>query len=142
MSVVFNEVFPYSDNRFVDENGVKSEYFELLNLGAAEADLSGWIFSRDGDPEKVWTLPSGFTISPGAHRAVYAFSGSEDPNYYPYALLNEAARMTLTGPEGEVIELTYPDANAHRGASYARDPDGGTSWDWTTTLTPGTPNVH
>ncbi|MEY3213923.1 MAG: hypothetical protein RIT28_4404 [Pseudomonadota bacterium] len=142
LSVLFNEVLPYSDGRFVDENGVKSEYFELLNVGAAEADLSGWIFSRDGDPTREWTIPAGFTIAPGAHKAVYAFSGSVDPDYYPFALVNEAARLTLTGPEGEVIELSYPDANDHRGQSYSRAPDGSETWVWSDTLTPGTTNVY
>ncbi|MCK6515568.1 lamin tail domain-containing protein, partial [Myxococcota bacterium] len=127
-----------------DPNGQKSEYFELLNTGAATADLSGWTVSRDGDTTKDWLIPAGFTLAAGEHKVVFAlYQGDKiDPSYYPYALPNESSRLTVTSPDGVVLSETYPDATSQLGKSYARSPDGGSSWAWTATLTPGASNVH
>lgn len=96
---------------------------ELINLGAAAADLSGWQLADDATfpPEQTYVFPPASTLAPGAYLVVVAQSG------LPFALEGETETLTLADGRGATQDaVTFAVADA--ATSYCRLPDGADAW--------------
>jgi len=125
--------FPYSTsillNEFLPAPSVDgSEFIELINMGGAAVDISGWLLDDADGGSAPQTLPSGTTLGPGEIRA-FNFNG----------LNNTGDTARLLWPDGRVADsYTYDDSDEN--ISVARVPDGG-GWTECGTPTPGAPNT-
>jgi len=105
-----------------------SEFIELINMGGAAVDISGWLLDDADGGSAPQTLPSGTTLGPGEIRA-FNFNG----------LNNTGDTARLLWPDGRVADsYTYDDSDEN--ISVARVPDGG-GWTECGTPTPGAPNT-
>lgn len=122
-TVLLSELFP--DPEGSDEDG---EFIEIMNAGAADADVSGWVLETS----------SGRTFALTARVATlgrYAFSFADTR----LPLSNAGATITLRNQSGDIVDaVSYP-GPAKTGRAYARD--GAGSWRWTTFATPGSENA-
>ncbi|MCK6523241.1 lamin tail domain-containing protein [Myxococcota bacterium] len=142
--IVLNEVLSYNLAAYKFNGGRAVDYFELANLGDAEADIGGWLVTRSPD-EVSWEIPFGTLLAPGALLVVVA-SSTPVSSYenFGYNLNHEVdlnlALTDLDGVERDAVVVMTADNVAD--TAFARRVDGDFSWAWTTTLTPGEPNVH
>jgi lamin tail-like protein/phytase-like protein len=60
---------PVADVRINEVRSDPTDTVELVNIGAATADVSGYLF-KDNDDAHIWALPSGTTIPAGGHLAL------------------------------------------------------------------------
>lgn len=124
--------FPYPTaillNEFLPAPSVGgSEFIELINVGGAAVDISGWLIDDAEGGSAPQTLPSGTVLQPGEIRA-FNFSG----------LNNTGDSVRLLWPDGRVADsYTYDDSDED--ISVARVPDGG-GWTECGTPTPSAPN--
>jgi hypothetical protein len=142
--VVLNEVFSHNLAQYKFGGGRAVDYFELANLGDADADIGGWLVSRDPDPV-TWEAPFGTMLPAGAVLVVVA-SSTPVSSYenFGYNLKHEVdLTLTLADPGGAVMDsVILLTADNVGDTAFARRVDGEFAWDWTATLTPGAPNVH
>ena len=144
--VVLNEVFTYNVAQYKFGGGRAADYFELANLGDADADIGGWLVSRDPDAVS-WEVPFDTKLTAGAVLVVVAISGGAAPSGYEnfgYNLNHEVdLTLTLTDPSGAVMDsVLLPTGDNKEDVAFARHVSDDFAWDWTVTLTPGAPNVH
>lgn len=145
--IVFNEVFTYNVAQYKFGGGRAADYLELTNLGDAEADISGWLISRDPDAY-TWEVPFGVSLAPGALYLVAAVGGggATVSGYDNFDRnLNHEVDLTLTVTDATGVvkdSVTITAADNVQDTAFARRVDGARDWVWTATLTPGEPNVH
>ncbi|HEY6737012.1 MAG TPA: lamin tail domain-containing protein [Candidatus Saccharimonadia bacterium] len=106
------------------------EFIELYNSSDQPVDISGVVVKTGASLTTKHTLKQ-HIIQPFS----YASFRSADTKI---ALSNAGSSVQLAAPDGSAIggAVTYP--KAITGASWAFD---GETWAWTTTLTPGLPNI-
>jgi hypothetical protein len=105
-----------------------SEFIELINVGGAAVDISGWLLDDADGGSAPQTLPGGTVLQAGEIRA-FNFDG----------LNNTGDSVRLLWPDGRVADsFTYDEADEN--ISFARVPDGG-GWTECGAPTPGTPNA-
>lgn len=118
--VILNEVLanPESGN----------EWVELYNNGSSSLDISGYKIDDIEGGSSPFTIPQGTTIGP--HNYLY-FS-------FTSRLNNDGDTARLLNSSGQVLEEhAYQDSQ--KGVSFAKDSN--SSWQETTTLTPGAANI-
>jgi hypothetical protein len=107
----------------------EGEFIELVNLGAAPAEMSGWLI-RVGSDGKEFALPIGELA--GGGRLALPYSETK------ITLTNGGMVLELVGPDGLTKDVATYEDEAEEGVAYAKSGDG---WFWTTTPTPGFSNV-
>ncbi len=122
-------------NEVESNGGSPGDWVELINVGAAPVDLSGYVF-KDNDDTHVYVIPAGMTIAPGAHLVLDELNGGV--GQFDFGLgANDVAR--LFGPGGATLVDSYA-WTAHATTTYARCPDGSGAFVTSTTSTRGTAN--
>ncbi len=109
------------------------EFVELVNTGDEEADCAGW---RVADTASSYTLDAddGSTLVPSRGYLVLPRSRTG------ISLNNSGAEtVTMTSPDGTMVDRVTYEGPAAEGSSYSLSVDG---WGWTTTLTAGSENVQ
>ncbi len=140
-AVVINEIM-YNPISGLDDD----EYVELLNRGAAPADLSGWRFESGIS----FTFPAGTSVSPGGYLVVAKNAARLLTNYpqlnasntrgnYGGVLANSGERLTLSKPDDvvstnalgnrvtNVIHIAIADVTYGTGGAWGAWADGGGS---------------
>ena len=108
-----------------------NEWIELYNSGSAAIDLNGWQVDDGEGGSSPYILPSGTVISAGGYLVLPRLQTK-------IALNNDFDAVRLIRPDKTIQnQINYKDPP--EGASYARDSVG--SWQYTTSLTPGSVNV-
>ena len=107
---------------------------ELLNTGAAAADLSGWsVTDEHWTPDHTYTFPDGATLAPGAYLVL------EKGTHHAFGLGDEDA-VALRDADGVLIdEVSWGDGAAD--VSYCRLPDGDGPFHSCTPATVGQENL-
>lgn len=143
-SVVVNE-FLASNNSFgVDENGENDDWIELYNSSDDPIDLAGYrITDNLGDPQK-YVIPSGSpattTIPAHGYLLIWCDSQADQgPLHTGFNLSAGGEDIGVYDPSGSALtELTYTTQTTD--VSYGRTTDGGSTWGFLTTPTPGASN--
>jgi len=123
--ILINEVAPQPATTSADE------FIELYNSGSIDVDLSNWQLDDIADGgSSPYTIPAGTTIAAGSY---LIFNNSVS-----HISLNDngdwARLIDPNGDEKSAVNFT----STNRGQSYSKFAD---SWQWTTTLTLGMPNI-
>ena len=92
-----------------DENGVCHDYVILRNVSAADQDLGGWYLSDTQQMPRMWRLPDGLSLAPGATLTVHCsgLNRSEDFNHLHtnFKLSSEGEQVMLSNPSGQAMDL-------------------------------------
>lgn len=126
-SVVINEFVSSNRTGLADEDGLRSDWIELHNTGAAAVDLDGWSLSDDPANPRRWTFAPGVLIAPGGHLLVWA-SGKDRPGQTNPArapgeisgLVTWLRADTLALSAGQAV-ATWPDASGR--GNHATQPN-------------------
>lgn len=132
--IAISEILAVKNGGPLDEDGEESDFIELVNLGSAVVDLTGWSFTeRRGEPGE-WTF-SGGSIAPGEYLVVFASGkdrqGANGNIHTSFKLASEGQYVGLydgDAPPRLVAEIAprYPPQRA--GVSFGRDGSGRLVW--------------
>ncbi|WP_449278985.1 lamin tail domain-containing protein [Leucobacter sp. GX24907] len=125
-SIVINEV--------IQSNDAIDDAVELMNIGDAAVDVSGWVVADDQDREPRLALPQGTVIEPDEFLAVTV----DVPGPEGFGLGKEDMARLLLPDGSEVDRFTW---SGHQPTSYGLNPDGVGDVAVTSEATPGAPNA-
>lgn len=113
-TIYFNEIQSTGD----------PDWIELYNYGDEDVDISG--FSVYDKEESRYALPSGHVIKPGDFLILNCNDQGSELNL-PFKLSSDGESITLELPDGKMIDhVVFPAMS--NGQTYARFPDGSTTW--------------
>ena len=139
-SVVINELMASNGSTVADPQGEFDDWIELLNMTAAQIDLSGMYLSDNRAKPKKWRFPDGTTLLAGGRLLVWADDDAEDsPGVHTNFKLSaggESVLLSDTDDNGNAVidVVDYPELG--RNESYARVPEGTGSFQATSAATP------
>jgi hypothetical protein len=137
-----NEVMASNSGLLLDDTGDAADWIEIYNGSAEPIDLSGHFLSDDLQQPQKHQLPASdaLVIPPHGHLVLWA-SGepSRGPVHLGFKLDVAGEPVLLTSPAGVFLDLiaTIPH---YTDISYGRAGDGGSSWGYFQSPTPGAPN--
>ena len=141
-----NEFMASNDAAFAGPQGDFPDWIEIYNAGDEAIDLSGYYMSDDlVDTSAMFEIPSTYpdSVTVAAHGYIlfYANKGQESSVLnLGFKLSGGGEQVGLWNPDREVIDsLTYGEQTTD--ISYGRYPDGGDTWEFMPTFTPGATNV-
>jgi hypothetical protein len=117
-----NEILPAPQDWDWDGNGVADhtdEWIELYNPMDRPLGLGGWRLADSSGI--VYSIPLGMTIPPGGRLTFYQAQTG-------FSLNNGGDTVTLTHPNGTVIDRMSYDHNPGYDETWCRLPDGGPTW--------------
>jgi Ca2+-binding RTX toxin-like protein len=117
-------------NEVESSGGTPGDWVELINNGAAAADISGYIV-KDNDDTHIFTIPAGTSIAAGGY-----YVADVDPIFG----LGAADSARLFAPDGTTLVDSYS-WTAHAATTYGRCPNGTGAFTTTTTSTRGAANI-
>lgn len=120
--ILLNEFLP-------SPSGGAPEFIELINLGTAPVNLSGWKLDDGEGGSSPFTIPAGTFIQPGQ---LLTFDA-------PVALNNDGDSARLLYPDGRVADEHTYERDPGEDTSWVRLPDGG-AWRDNGDPSPGQPN--
>ncbi|MBK8164502.1 MAG: CotH kinase family protein [bacterium] len=142
-AVVVNEYMSSNSATIADVDGAYSDWIELYNPGPAPFSLTGcWLSDNAGQPLK-WQFPQG-SVPAGGRLVVWA----SDKNgvrgggqlHTNFKLSADGEPVLLTAADGTTLLDQAPAVPLQADQSYARNPDGSSSWAVYAVATPGAPN--
>lgn len=124
-NIFINELLPSAQG--ADE---ENEWIELYNLNDFSVDLAGWKIQDSVGTKTTYIIPEGKTILANGY---LVFSRPETQ----ITLNNEQDTISLLTPSDKAVDsVSYPKATLNQ--SYSKTLS---SWQWSTTVTPGSKNV-
>jgi hypothetical protein len=132
-TLVINEILAQNNTTNVDEAGQYEDWMELYNTGSAAIDLEG--FQLTDDPEggvTPWAIPAGNSIDPGGWFLIWCDDdGGDGPLHADFQLQADGEDVALYDPKGAIVDEVSYDSQTPD-VSWARQPDGGDTWQATT----------
>ena len=122
-------------------SGTGSDWLEIQNAGAAEADLSGMGLSDDPLRPRKWLFPQGTLLAPGGYLQI-TLAGKNGSITGPLCAdlaLSDGETAVLALPDGTVLDSVAV-RDQWRGISYGRA-DGYSEYRYFSQPTPGKPNT-
>jgi hypothetical protein len=138
--LVLNELVSGNETGATDEADQNEDWIELVNIGDAAADLSGWSLTDALGEKDPWPFPDAQALNPGERLLVWADEDVDDGAYHAdFKLSGDGETLNLLNAEGEVVDsVSFPALNDDQ--AYARLPDGEGDWALSDTPTPGATN--
>jgi hypothetical protein len=144
--VVISEFLADNGSGIRDEDGARSDWIELRNLGIDPVSLAGWFLTDDVTQPAQWRFPPDVTLAPGAYLVVWA-SGKDRAVegrelHTNFSLARAGEYLALLDAQTNVIDVfepVYPPQQTD--ISYGRDLLDPESLGYFATPTPGAPNV-
>ena len=120
----------------------RGDLIELVNAGAAAADLSGWRLTDDPLflDEATYTFSQGTILAPGARLVLVEYNDAVDVGDFPFGVSSSKSETLLLADQGVVIVDAVTFDGALADPSSCRIPDGGDTWQ-TCVQTPGAANL-
>ncbi len=150
MPVSFNQNIDLSYlfiNEFMADNGItvagpdnnSPDWIELYNSGNQTIDLTGMYLTDDLADPTCWQFPEGTTIGPKEYLIVWADRDGGEI-YASFGLNANGEEIGLFDRDGEILIDSVQFAKQIQDVSYGRIPDGGSSWNYLLSATPGFSN--
>jgi Lamin Tail Domain len=138
--LVLNELVAGNQTGATDEAGQNEDWIELLNIGDAAADLTGWGLTDSFGEKEPWPFPETQALNPGERLIIWADEDLDDgPLHADFKLSGDGETLSLVNPDEEATdEVSFPALDDDQ--AYARLPDGDGAWDLSDTPTPGAEN--
>ncbi len=111
----------------------EDEWLEVVNIGASDLDLRGWLLDDvDDDGSPGYRIPDGHVVPARGHRVYFRRETG-------LALDDGGDRLQLVDPEGRTADAVAFGPSLPDGG-WARDPDGDGGWTDRLAPSPGQPN--
>ncbi|MBI4659625.1 MAG: lamin tail domain-containing protein [Verrucomicrobia bacterium] len=128
-----------------DENGTRSDWIELLNLGSDAVNLEGWYLTDDPALLTKWRFPE-VPLAPNSYLRVWASAkdraDAATPLHTNFKLASEGGYLALVDPAKEVVSSFGPSYPPQRpNISYGRDRVDPSLTGYFQSSTPGTTNL-
>ena len=128
-------------NELVSDPSEGADWIELVNLGGADVDLSGWGLTDKWADGERWDLPEGTVIRAGAYLLIAADDGdsAEEGLSAAFKLSSDGETVTLVDAAdalADEVELPALEADA----AWGRTPDGLGPWGLLDEPSPGSGN--
>jgi hypothetical protein len=116
-------------------------WIELYNPSEQEINLAGMYLSNDSTMLTRWQMPQDIGKIPAkGFKVVWLGSNDILSNQAPFKLDCDGGTICLSDKNGQLItSMAYPKAMSR--TAWARTSDGGDTWGWTDTPTPGATNA-
>lgn len=139
-SIVINEIVAANNTINTDVDGDYSDWLELYNDRATAINLNGFSLTDDATTPQRWTFPE-VMLQPGGFVLVWC-SGKENAGselHANFKLSRDGETVLLSSSDGALVDsLTFPAIPAD--FSYARVPDGSSTFVLTSDVTPAAAN--
>lgn len=141
--VIISEFLADNDSGIRDQDGARSEWLELRNLGEDAVSLNGWFLTDDAAAPTKWRFPE-VAIAPNGYLLVWA-SGKDRTGaelHTNFRLSEQGEYLALLDAQTNVVDAyapTYPQQRTD--VSYGRDLFDARLTGYFTKPTPGAPNV-
>jgi hypothetical protein len=134
-------------NEFMADNGItvagpngnSPDWIELFNAGNKTIDLTGMYLTDDLTDPTCWQFPEGTTIGPSEYLLVWADRDGGEI-YASFGLNANGEEIGLFDSDGETLIDSVQFVKQIQDVSYGRIPDGGSSWNYLLSATPGFSN--
>jgi hypothetical protein len=139
--LVINEFMADNGITLASPDGNSPDWIELFNTGSGAVDLTGMYLTDDLNDPTRWQFPDGTTLGPGEYLVVWADrSGGE--LYASFALDANGEEIGLFDSDGVTLIDSVVFLKQIQDVSYGRIPDGGPSWNYLLSATPGYSNQN
>ncbi|MCD4693031.1 MAG: lamin tail domain-containing protein [Calditrichales bacterium] len=143
-TLFINEFMASNDAAVTDENGEYDDWIEIYNAGSEPVDIGGMYLTDDLSDPTTWQIPAAYpdstTIQPGGFLVLWADKESEQ------GVLHLELKLSGDGEQIGLVQvvdtdtmfvdsLTYTAQTTD--ISYARFPDGSSTWKFFDQSTPG-----
>ena len=145
--IAISEFQAVNDTVIEDEDGDRSDWIELTNLGSQTVDLGGWALSDDPTLAQRWVFPAGTLIGPSQFLIVWAsdknraVAGAE--LHLDFKLKGGGETLALLRPDGSVAQdfgAGYPQQYGDISYGFEVRPGVGNVLGYMSAPTPGTFN--
>jgi len=139
--LVINEVMASNAGVVMSPATNFDSWIELYNPNTTAINLAGMYLSDDGGNLTRWKMPSNMGSVPAkGFKVVWLGSDDIKSDQAPFKLDCDGGTICLSNKNGQLItSVEYPAAMSR--TAWARTTDGGDTWGWTATPTPGATNT-
>jgi len=124
-----------------DEAGEFPDWIEIYNGTPGTIDLEGMYLTDDFQDLAKWRIGAGVSIEPGQYLIFYADDdGTQGVYHTNYKLSISGETIALIDSDGKTVIDSILFDGQFEDVSYGRFPDGGNSWSYQQSPTPGSPN--
>ncbi|PVX26551.1 MAG: hypothetical protein CW716_05765 [Candidatus Bathyarchaeum sp.] len=138
-SLFINEFMADNGITVAGPNGYSPDWIELYNAGTETIDLTGMYLTDNLNNPTRWQFPEGTTIGPEEYLIVWADADGGD-NYAAFGLDANGEEIGLFDSDGVTLIDSVTYVKQIQDVSYGRFPDGGSSWNYLLSATPGSSN--
>ena len=136
-----NELMSSNDSTAVDDNGLTSDWIEVMNVSGNPVNLSGYTLAKDQKATNVFEFPE-HVLQPGECAVVYADStlkqNAGEVYHAPFKLSSQGGTLMLFNASGTAVDsVNFPAMIADM--SYARQDQ--SVWSVSSMATPGMDNT-
>ena len=134
-----NELMADNGITIAGPDGSTPDWIELYNAGPQTVNLSGMYLTDDLTDSTCWQFAENTTIGPGEYLLVMAERNGGGP-YASFGLNANGEEIGLFDKDGVTLIDYVEFAKQIQDVSYGRIPDGGSSWNYLISATPGYSN--
>ena len=120
-------------------NGYSPDWIELYNAGTETIDLTGMYLTDNLNNPTRWQFKEGTTIGPKEYLIIWADADGGE-NYAAFGLDANGEEIGLFNADGATLIDSVTYVKQIQDVSYGRYPDGGSSWNYLLSATPGSSN--
>jgi hypothetical protein len=122
-------------------DGNSPDWIELYNTGSNTIDLTDMYLTDDLNDPTRWQFPEGTTIEPKEYLIVWADRNGGEL-YASFGLNANGEEIGLFDSDGLTLIDSVVFLKQIQDVSYGRIPDGGSSWNYLLSATPGYSNQN
>ena len=139
--LVINEIMADNGITVASPDGKSPDWIELFNTGNETINLTGMYLTDDLNDPTRWQFPEGTTLGPKEYLIVWADRDGGEL-YASFALNANGEEIGLFDSDGSTLIDSVVFLKQLQDVSYGRIPDGGSSWNYLLSATPGYSNQN
>ncbi|MFZ7138530.1 MAG: lamin tail domain-containing protein [archaeon] len=139
--LVINEFMADNGITIASPDGNSPDWIELYNTGSETIDLTGMYLTDDLNDPTRWQFPEATTLGPNEYLLVWADRNGGEL-YASFALDANGEEIGLYDSDGLTLIDSVVFLKQIQDVSYGRIPDGGSSWNYLLSVTPGYSNQN
>ena len=139
--IVINEFMADNSITIASSDGNSPDWIELFNTGSKTIDLTGMYLTDDLTDPTRWQFPEGTTL--GSHEYLFVWADRNGGELYAsFGLSANGEEIGLFDSDGLTLIDSVVFLKQIQDVSYGRIPDGGSSWNYLLSATPGYSNQN